>query len=632
MKGKPESLNCLSAYSKQTHGCMKTLKGKKPKEYKTCLLDASHDLEACSLEELIVDQDNLHNYDVDHTAYLPAKTIAHAVKEIDAMLKAIAYNLKNQKTKEKKQVWGKYKVQFEKEFKSLKLEYKIASKQVQVIMEQEHKVNMKECIAREQPQYLRSKKDFEAFQELLRKAGINIPKAIEMIKRLKPDVDKALIDFDKIKDEVRELLQVGSTVENEREGLLGEIKEFETRLGKLIEARERQPKPRMGLKKGVRISTWNQQIFDSPDPAKGNKMPRWINNKKYKTLRPDKQYDSDLSVAKGKLRLGEHELKMLNGHRHDHFSFKFQGAIKAPMDGMYTAYINSDDGGILFFSEDADGIDKVFIQNAAPHTHHPHNGKWIVQKKFHMKKGDFQPWCFTMFEGGGYSYAEVKFLDPKGKELPMTQIEWDHSASEVPDYLPPKLVPGVRVKAWWYNSRQNVYTRFADNFGIWRKQNAKVPHVAVGWATQNNFNNIKPEYDWTTTQFKSGHCRLDHNGINRFFRTQNKHYNNHNLAMMFQGAFKAPATGAYTVLIDSDDGALFYLNDKPTQESAFLNNAYPAWGHGFGGQWRKTRKFNLKAGDVQNWSLTWYQGNGGQFLEFWIKGPDGKLIPMTREK
>lgn len=57
---------------------------------------------------------------------------------------------------------------------------------------------------------------------------------------------------------------------------------------------------------------------------------------------------------------------------------------------------------------------------------------------------------------------------------------------------------------------------------------------------------------------------MDHRGIETFVRTQKKDYDNHNLALMFQGAFTAPLSGEYEVYIDSDDGALFYLEDHPT--------------------------------------------------------------------
>lgn len=128
-------VNCLSEYTSDTHKCMNT-HGKDKTKYRSCLADATMDLEACSLEDLILDENKFKKYDVDTTAYMNLEQVMATQKEMDAMIAAVDWTYKKyEKAKpgsEKAAAFYKYKKKFQLEKKSIDLEVKITKKRDEI--------------------------------------------------------------------------------------------------------------------------------------------------------------------------------------------------------------------------------------------------------------------------------------------------------------------------------------------------------------------------------------------------------------------------------------------------------------------------------------------------------------------
>merc|ERR1712178_650715 len=90
------------------------------------------DLEACSLEDLIMDKKKFEKYDVDSTAYMTLEKVVATQRELEAILKAV--NLTYHRYEEKKAgslkaaAYKEYEVKFGAEKKSVDLEVKITKK------------------------------------------------------------------------------------------------------------------------------------------------------------------------------------------------------------------------------------------------------------------------------------------------------------------------------------------------------------------------------------------------------------------------------------------------------------------------------------------------------------------------
>lgn len=128
-------VTCVSEYTAATHVCMNQNPDDKNK-YKACLTDATMDLEACSLEDLILDDNKFKKYDVDTTAYLNLKQVLETQREMEALLKAVTLTYHRYEEKKagslKAEAFKKYETKFAAEKKSIDLEVKITKKRNQI--------------------------------------------------------------------------------------------------------------------------------------------------------------------------------------------------------------------------------------------------------------------------------------------------------------------------------------------------------------------------------------------------------------------------------------------------------------------------------------------------------------------
>jgi hypothetical protein len=84
-----ESANpkCLHDYIKASHECIKHHHKIASNEYATCISIKTFELEACSLQELLDDED-FHQYDVDVTAWLKLKEVQNTQAKLQALIDA----------------------------------------------------------------------------------------------------------------------------------------------------------------------------------------------------------------------------------------------------------------------------------------------------------------------------------------------------------------------------------------------------------------------------------------------------------------------------------------------------------------------------------------------------------------
>lgn len=92
-------------------------------------------------------------------------------------------------------------------------------------------------------------------------------------------------------------------------------------------------------------------------------------------------------------------LKLPEDKSENFFAVKYQGYFKVPSDGVYTFYLTSSDGAVLYI------YDKLVVDNDGFH--------WATTKsgKIALRKG-LQPFRLNYFKGKGNSYFDVKVEGP----------------------------------------------------------------------------------------------------------------------------------------------------------------------------------------------------------------------------
>ena len=89
--------------------------------------------------------------------------------------------------------------------------------------------------------------------------------------------------------------------------------------------------------------------------------------------------------------------------RTDKFAFEFTGYIKIDKDGVYTFYIDSDDGSMLYID------DEEIVNNDGDHGNVEKSGKAALKKGFHKTK-------VLYFDSGGGNSLKVSMQPENGKK------------------------------------------------------------------------------------------------------------------------------------------------------------------------------------------------------------------------
>jgi len=78
---------CLQTYIKASHACLKHHPDLESKEYAECISVKTFELESCSLQELL-DNEDFHKFDVDTTAWLSYEDIQNTQSKLQSLIDA----------------------------------------------------------------------------------------------------------------------------------------------------------------------------------------------------------------------------------------------------------------------------------------------------------------------------------------------------------------------------------------------------------------------------------------------------------------------------------------------------------------------------------------------------------------
>jgi len=247
----------MGDYTSETHRCLATY-SKVPKDYNDCLTLATNNLEACALEELIIDTDALHKYDVDNTAYMSLKQVLAAQEEMEHLVNAADHTYVKQSKmpfgEPKAATFKKYKETFMAEKKSIDLEVEITKRRIKIDKLAEKISSSDDCKRGNGAEYNKLKKEVDKLHDELVDATKQFDDAKSRVDVLKGDVKELkdkLDDLDKdLKDAMNTIAKLKKAVNTE----VGSMKKEENLLLRLIKQRRKQPKTR--LRRGWKISCW----------------------------------------------------------------------------------------------------------------------------------------------------------------------------------------------------------------------------------------------------------------------------------------------------------------------------------------------------------------------------------------
>lgn len=110
--------------------------------------------------------------------------------------------------------------------------------------------------------------------------------------------------------------------------------------------------------------------------------------------------------------------------RDNEFGFLFTGYIDAPSDGLYTFYINSDDGSQLFIG------DQLVIDNDGTHAESEESGLVALQAGLH-------PITILFFENAGQEVLSASWAPPGQGKSSLNSVTFMHDADNL---LPVELI------------------------------------------------------------------------------------------------------------------------------------------------------------------------------------------------
>lgn len=257
LENSSHGVNCVSDYTAATHVCMNQNENDKAK-YKVCLTDATMDLEACSLEDLILDDNKFKKYDVDSTAYMNLKQVLETQREMEALLKAVTLTYHRYEEKKagslKAEAFKKYENKFQAEKNSIDLEVKITKKRNQIdeagTSESQHNEMVEKymkSLTKFKDLLAKNAKDFKIADGVRQEAQLEYNEA----KKAKAEAKEAY------EQKVRDIYHNGKLTDAYTRVLnteVGNIREAEAKLLELIYSREVQPKHIE--RDGVKVSAW----------------------------------------------------------------------------------------------------------------------------------------------------------------------------------------------------------------------------------------------------------------------------------------------------------------------------------------------------------------------------------------
>jgi len=417
LQSKNAKSNCMGDYVSETHRCLATY-SKVPKDYHECLTLATNTLEACALEELIVDTDALHKYDVDNTAYMSLKQVMAAQVEMRHLVNAADHTYvkwsKIDFGEPKAKTFKLYKEKFMANLKSIDLEVEITKRRLLIDKLAEKTSGAGECIAVCGFDQAKLTKQITEYHLELEKTTKLLGDSEATKNVLSGDVKELMKKLEDLRKELSECTSTMEELRNQVQTEVGSMKQEENLLLKLIKQRKVQPKTR--LQKGWKISCWI---------SRGNNG-RGPNEQTYERFNFEKvKPDGEFVTKKGQFNRGfalrnHHEIKnfcapsmkglrRMNRRRfwnRRHYDghetlIRVQGVFIAPKTGTLRFHTNTDDGSYLYLG---DFRKHMVVNNGRLHGMRVRNGQMPA------KKGEHLPFIFTFYEhhGHGAAYLTAK--------------------------------------------------------------------------------------------------------------------------------------------------------------------------------------------------------------------------------
>jgi|GEM_PF-6682504 len=154
-------------------------------------------------------------------------------------------------------------------------------------------------------------------------------------------------------------------------------------------------------------------------------------------------------------------------NRADNYGVRMSGWIKAPVTGLYTFWISSDDNGELRLSSDANPVNKTLIASVPDWTNYLEWGKFLAQKSatVNLTAGQFYYLEALMKEGTANDHLEVGWQLPSGvQERPIPAGRLYLRPSDGDGLFPSTLDlydPGTsnsKITLGWHKESGNNYT------------------------------------------------------------------------------------------------------------------------------------------------------------------------------
>merc|ERR1711912_181458 len=364
---KDKGNKCLAEYVKDQTYCGDKHKNIKSKSYGFCVDDATTDLEACALMDLI-EEHKFEKFHVDVTAWLTFKGVVMARAQAESLYKASRETLAKVSNPKDRRV-NKNQVN---QWKHYVQRFKVIDESV------DHELEI--AIWR------------EAKRKLYHQAVQRYTTASAKLKEAKKTVSLLLKEKKSIEVELEELHVLYKKASEQEDHYEESCDGYENKLKELILKRER--KPVGAMKPGYEIHFWNSKEADK-SITNHNNNNNW---RKYEAFNFETTETEKMFVLPDMQLASNHQfrnaLRPKIGQPNwdgQFFLMKVVGVFVAPEDDTYTFSTDSDDGSYLYFGQHALDHGRAVVNNGGAHG--------MRHAKGHMKmfKGMEQQFVLTFW-------------------------------------------------------------------------------------------------------------------------------------------------------------------------------------------------------------------------------------------
>ncbi len=152
--------------------------------------------------------------------------------------------------------------------------------------------------------------------------------------------------------------------------------------------------------------------------------------------------------------------------RDDYFVYLFEGFINVPADGLYTFYVNSDDGSRLYINNG------IVVSNDGMHGSRELAGNVSLRAGLHRIK-------LTYFEYDGDQQLDVQWAGPGFSRQPISEAQLYHGSLDI-------IPPDVPVGLWAQADNDTVMLDWEDNtesdlagYNVYRTTTSGMMYVQV---------------------------------------------------------------------------------------------------------------------------------------------------------